>query len=165
MNRDSPLVQAVLKRDLGKCCNCQMPADHAHHIVPLIKNGRDIASNMVSLCADCHGAIHGLSMTNHRELTKAGLAAAKARGVKLGGIRPNTIKENVAAKNAAIARSEALRPVLEPMVARGATLRAMAEALAGAGTTTASGRALSPSSVKLHLERLGLARKPKGDGG
>lgn len=89
--------------------------------------------------------------------TKAGLAAAKARGVKLGGIRPNTITRNDGAKARADAGAERLRPVLAAMQAQGSTLRQMADALAAAGTTTRSGRPLSASGVKNQLQRLGLA--------
>ena len=91
------------------------------------------------------------------ERTREALAAAKARGRKLGGTRPGTIRENAKAKAAAAGRSEALRPVLAPMAAAGMSLRAMAQALYGAGTTTAAGEALSPTQVKRHLGRLGLA--------
>jgi hypothetical protein len=42
------------------------------------------------------------------------------------------------------------------MVAQGASLRAMAGALAAAGTRTASGQPFSPTQVRRHLERLGL---------
>jgi DNA invertase Pin-like site-specific DNA recombinase len=91
------------------------------------------------------------------ERTREALAAAKARGVKLGGSRPGTLKENAASKAAAAGRSEALRPILAAMVAQGASLRAMAGALAAAGTRTAAGQPLSPTQVRRHLERLGLA--------
>lgn len=91
------------------------------------------------------------------ERTREALAAAKARGVKLGGTRPGTLRENAAAKAAAADRSEALRPVLAALAAQGASLRAMAQALAAAGTTTANGQPLSPTQVRRHLERLGLA--------
>jgi DNA invertase Pin-like site-specific DNA recombinase len=91
------------------------------------------------------------------ERTREALAAAKARGRKLGGTRPGTLKENARAKAAAAGRSEALRAVLAPMAAAGMSLRQMAEALYGAGTTTANGEALSPSQVKRHLQRLSLA--------
>jgi DNA invertase Pin-like site-specific DNA recombinase len=90
------------------------------------------------------------------ERTRDALAAAKARGVKLGGLRPGTITRNDAARLQATAGSERLRRLLAPMHAEGASLRAMAEALAGLGITTASGRPLSPSGVKNHLGRLGL---------
>jgi len=90
--------------------------------------------------------------------TKAGLAAAKARGVKLGGKRPGTITENAAAKARACDEAEKLRAVLAPMAAAGLSLRAMGAALAGAGTVTRSGAALGPSQVARILQRLGLAR-------
>ena len=153
----SALRRAALDRDASTCCNCGAPADHAHHVIPLARGGRDVLSNLVSLCAPCHGAVHGLDLAHHRELTRAGLAAAKARGVKLGGIRPNTITENKAAKDKAIANAEQLRPVLAPMAAAGCSLRRMSEALAAAGKTTRNGKPLSPSTVKLQLQRLGLA--------
>ena len=90
------------------------------------------------------------------ERTREALAAAKAKGRKLGGTRPGTLRENAKAKAAATDRSEALRPILTPLAAAGMSLRAMAEALDAAGTRTAKGEALSPSQVKRHLERLGL---------
>ena len=67
--------------------------------------------------------------------------------MKLGGIRPNTIKENAAAKARAQQDAEKLRGVLEPMVTAGKPLRAIAEALAGAGKTTKTGQPLSPTQV------------------
>jgi len=90
------------------------------------------------------------------ERTREALAAAKARGVKLGGLRPNTITRNDAARDRAQAGTERLRPVLTAMAAQGASLRQMSAALAAAGTTTKAGNAWSPSTVKLALERLGL---------
>lgn len=90
------------------------------------------------------------------ERTREALAAARARGVKLGGLRAGTITRNDGARDRATAESERLRPVLEPMAARGQSLRAMAAALAGLGITTRSGQPLSPSGVKNHLQRLGL---------
>jgi DNA invertase Pin-like site-specific DNA recombinase len=91
------------------------------------------------------------------ERTKEALAAAKARGVKLGGTRPGTIKTNEAAKRRASNRAEPIRPILQAMVKNGATLREMAAALAGAGLTTSNGQKLSPTQVKRLLTRLGLS--------
>ena len=90
------------------------------------------------------------------ERTREALAAAKARGVKLGGLRANTLTRNDAAREKAQAGAERLRPVLTALAAQGASLRQMADALAAAGTTTKAGKPLSPSSVKLQLQRLGL---------
>lgn len=94
------------------------------------------------------------------ERTREALAAAKARGVKLGGIRPNTITRNDAARDRATAAAERLRPLLSAMHAQGASLRAMADALAAAGTCTRNGKPLSASTVKLQLQRLGLCEGP-----
>jgi len=95
------------------------------------------------------------------ERTKEALAAAKQRGVKLGGVRPGTNKTNEAAKAKATDEAEQLRPILEAMVAKGATLREMAAALAGAGRTTRSGQTLSATQVKRLLERLEMKKPPE----
>ena len=147
----------ALDRDAHTCQNCGATAEHVHHIVPLIRGGKDVMGNLVSLCAVCHGAIHGIDWNNHRELTKAGLAAAKARGVKLGGLRPGSLKENAAAKAAAAARSEDLRPILAPLHSSGASLRTMADAMEAAGITTRKGTRVGASAVRNHLQRLGLS--------
>jgi DNA invertase Pin-like site-specific DNA recombinase len=90
------------------------------------------------------------------ERTREALAAAKARGVQLGGLRANTRTRNDEARDRAQANTERLRPVLAAMAAQGASLREMSAALAAAGTTTKTGNPWSPSTVKLALERLGL---------
>jgi DNA invertase Pin-like site-specific DNA recombinase len=91
------------------------------------------------------------------ERTREALTAAKARGVKLGGLRAGTRTRNDEARQRAQQGTEKLRPVLAALAAQGATLREMAQALAAAGTTTRNGQPLSPSGVKNHLQRLGLA--------
>jgi DNA invertase Pin-like site-specific DNA recombinase len=91
------------------------------------------------------------------ERTRDALAAAKARGVKLGGLRPGTLTRNDAAKDRATAEAEALRPVLTGMVASGLSLRKIGEALAAAGTKTRNGKPFSASGVKNLLQRLELA--------
>lgn len=90
------------------------------------------------------------------ERTKEALAAAKARGVQLGGIRPGTIKSNEAAKQRATDSAERVRVLLEAMAAKGLTLREMAIGLAGAGFLTRNGQQLSPTQVKRMLVRLGI---------
>ena len=86
--------------------------------------------------------------------TKAGLARAKERGVQLGGARGGQLKAAAARKERARLEAEALRPVLEPLVASGASLRKIAAALAAAGTKTSAGQELGPTQVKRLLARL-----------
>jgi DNA invertase Pin-like site-specific DNA recombinase len=81
--------------------------------------------------------------------TKAGLAAAKARGVRLGS-------DTIAAQNAAAAamRDAELRPVLESM--QGLSSRAIAERLTERGIEPPRGGAWSQKTVLRMIERLGL---------
>ena len=90
------------------------------------------------------------------ERTKEALAAAKARGVQLGGVRPGTIKSNEAAKQRATDSAERVRPILEAMVIKGSTLREMASGLAGAGFLTRNCQPLSPTQIKRMITRLGI---------
>lgn len=57
---------------------------------------------------------------------------------------------------AALARAEALRPILEPLAAQGAGVRLMAQALAREGVVGPSGLPLHPKNVRDHLARLGI---------
>lgn len=89
--------------------------------------------------------------------TKAALASAKARGVKLGGIRPNTITRNEAAVEAANAAAEQVRNIIVPMRNANMSLRSIADALNAAKIATQRGGAWGPSQVKYTLDRLAKA--------
>jgi hypothetical protein len=59
----------VYKRDNHTCQNCGRTGSidgdvdlHAHHIVPKSKDGRHKLDNLVTLCSECHKAVHGSSM-------------------------------------------------------------------------------------------------------
>jgi DNA invertase Pin-like site-specific DNA recombinase len=91
------------------------------------------------------------------ERTREALAAAKARGVKLGGLRANTRTRNDEARDRANGEAEKLRGVLAPMVAAGMSLRQMGAALAGAGKRNRKGEPLAAIQVSRILSRLALA--------
>jgi len=91
------------------------------------------------------------------ERTSEAMAAAKARGVKLGGLRANTLMRNDAARDRANGEAEKLRGVLAPMVAAGMSLRQMSAALAGAGKRNGKGEPLAAVQVSRILSRLALA--------
>ena len=89
--------------------------------------------------------------------TKAGLARAKERGVKLGGKRDGNEAANQARRDQAVAAAEQLRGILEPMAENGKMLREMAAALMAAGVKTSTGKSdWAPSQVSRVLKRLEL---------
>lgn len=69
----------------GGCANCKAVAQHLHHIVPLSLGGTNNHTNIVALCGECHGKVHGISgMKLHSQSTKKGIAVAKANGKRIG---------------------------------------------------------------------------------
>lgn len=58
------LRTAVLTRDGLRCQGCGIrarPVLATHHIVPVALGGRDVATNLTTLCANCHRSVHWLS--------------------------------------------------------------------------------------------------------
>ena len=49
------------------CANCMGESEHLHHIVPLIKGGTNNRSNIIQLCAKCHGEIHDVDFDKMKE--------------------------------------------------------------------------------------------------
>lgn len=91
--------------------------------------------------------------------TKAGLAAAKARGVELGGLRPNQDRGREARQKRADAEAEKLRGFLSAFTTSTATLAQIADALMAAGVKTPAGKsAWQPTQVARTMKRLGLER-------
>ncbi|MEH6466714.1 MAG: recombinase family protein [Porticoccus sp.] len=88
--------------------------------------------------------------------TKQALAAAKERGVKLGGLRDKTGERNKAKKAQATERAESIRTLIEPMVKSGYSLRKIALSLNSANQTTASGAEYKAVTVSRIIKRLGL---------
>lgn len=86
--------------------------------------------------------------------TKSALSAAKARGVKLGGLRDKTQQRNIVLKRNAQDRAERLRSIVEPMVAEGLPLRAISDALNVASVPTARGGVWSAMQVSRVISRL-----------
>lgn len=86
--------------------------------------------------------------------TKAALAEAKARGVKLGGLRDATGARNEALKANAKARAQKVAGIIVPLREGGATLRDIAETLNRSGVKTPRGAQWQASQVKRTLERL-----------
>lgn len=86
--------------------------------------------------------------------TKAALQEAKARGVKLGGLRDTTMKRNEAVKAQAQERAQDLAGIVKPMHQAGRSLREIAGALNAAGVKTARGGQWHATGVARVVERL-----------
>lgn len=86
--------------------------------------------------------------------TKAALAVAKARGVKLGGLRDATMKRNKAAIATADAAAQRVASIITPMRSSGSTLQQIADALNIAKVPTPRNREWQAMSVRNALARL-----------
>jgi 5-methylcytosine-specific restriction endonuclease McrA len=54
------LRNEVLERDGWRCQDCgAMTNLQVHHIRPRSRLGGDVAQNLITLCASCHGKRHG----------------------------------------------------------------------------------------------------------
>lgn len=140
---------------LQKVCSCCGAGDdiQLHHLYPKSQGCPD--SLMVPLCFKCHRAAHGLTASiNHSELTRQGLASAKARGVKLGGLRDTTMKRNEAVRVNAEERAKKIENVIAPLRRSGATLTQIAQALNAAAVPTARGGSWWPAQVQRALQRI-----------
>ena len=85
--------------------------------------------------------------------TKAALREAKARGVKLGGMRDATMKRNEVVQQMAVENAERLRGIIEPLIGT-TSLRGIADVLNAADIKTARGGAWQAVQVKRVIERL-----------
>lgn len=86
--------------------------------------------------------------------TKAALAAAKARGVKLGGARPHLPEHNQRRRERADRHAQSVASLVVTLRDRGATLQEVADALNGSGLTTPRGSLWRPEQVRRVLQRV-----------
>jgi DNA invertase Pin-like site-specific DNA recombinase len=139
-------------------------ARNVHFISSLMESGVDFVAcdfpqaNRLTVHILAAVAEHEAGMISAR--TRAALAAAKARGVKLGGQRGSKARMvKMAAKGArasaavrqrtAVRRRDDLLPVIEELRAKGVTsLQGLAEGLNKAGLTSARGGSWSASQVR-----------------
>lgn len=87
--------------------------------------------------------------------TKAALAEAKVRGVKLGGLRENTARRNAALAEQADSHAEKVWPTVKAYREAGRTLQETAEQLNLLGIPTARGGQWYASTVRNVIQRAG----------
>jgi hypothetical protein len=153
--------------DATTCAACGASGElHEHHLVPRAYDGTALPT--VMLCLPCHGIVHQRAFSvNHSELTRRGLAAAKARGVKLGnpqlkaGNRASAIAAGRAHARRARSKARDVLPFLDAARKAGCTtLGQIAAALEARGVKTPSGRpnwsAEQVRRISLHAKAAGL---------
>jgi DNA invertase Pin-like site-specific DNA recombinase len=96
-------------------------------------------------------AEHEREMIGQR--TRAALAAAKARGTRLGNPRPDLAKARAAASTASVQFRAEVLPTIQPLQAEGLSLRGTAAALNAKGISSARGRAWHAASVRRVIEK------------
>lgn len=148
------LIQAMKHADLvgGKLLVGKLDrlSRDLHFITSLQKSRVDFVVSDMPHCDSFTINIYGALAQREREMisarTKAGLAAAKARGVKLGtnNLNMELVKE-ASAKAAQVRQQNAddfaarVRPTIEAHIASGKSLRAVAAELEAIGVKTARG--------------------------
>lgn len=129
-------------------------------IANLMKN-KDIAFRVASMPEASTVTLHIFAALAEEERkmisvrTKAALASAKARGVKLGGLRGDGLeKANIARANAAVTHARKVAKLVLPMRAQGLSLRAIADQLNDMGVQTSQNGKWSASMVSRVLARM-----------
>ena len=88
--------------------------------------------------------------------TKSALKEAKARGVKLGGLRDSTMKRNKVRQANALAQAKSIERIVKPLREQGSPLRAIAETLNSAKIKTPRGNEWNASQVARVIARLAI---------
>ena len=86
--------------------------------------------------------------------TKAALAAAKARGVKLGGARPEAEVRHEAVRKLADANAKRVMPIIVDSRKLGKSFRDIAKVLNDLEVKTAKGGRWHPSTVHNYANRI-----------
>jgi DNA invertase Pin-like site-specific DNA recombinase len=87
------------------------------------------------------------------ERTKAALGAAKARGVKLGGLRPGTMERAQAVKLQADGHAAKAMKIIRPLIEAGSSMSGIARTLDEMGIATARGGRWTAMQVSRIIDR------------
>ncbi len=138
-------------------------ARNVHFVTGLIESGCDFVAadmpNANKVMIQMHAVMSEYERDQISARTKAALAAAKARGVRLGVRGPENLRPNVEARQAAAgAFAERLNGIVQGFCARGLTHRAMAAELNAVGITAPRGGQWTHGQVQRLLNRLATTR-------
>jgi len=138
-------------------------ARNVHFVTGLIESGVDFVAADMPHATKVMIQIHAVMAENERDQisarTKAALAAAKARGVKLGVTGPANLRPNLEARQEAARRfAERMLPVFEGFELRGLSQRQIAAELNALGIKTPRGGTWRLKQVQRVLVRLPQAK-------
>lgn len=139
-----------MRVDFCVFCGARKNIEH-HLVVPLADGGKDEPENTLTACGKHRGLVQCVRATaSQSELTRKGLEAARARGVKLGSGSPE-----VGARVAGDARRALARERDKALLAElaGGTLEEQATWLNTAGYRTAQGKLFSKGTVSRMMQR------------
>ena len=143
----------------AKCWECEQISEyiHNHHPVPRSRGG----TKTIPLCESCHAkAHHRHKNMNTSQLTREGLARARARGVKLGNPKWRECIDDARHTNMVLADKYVLEiyPTIDHIMQTGTvTYQGIADALNARGVKTRSrkrGSIFHPTTVKNILIRI-----------
>ena len=119
----SALSAAAIRRDKA-CVACGIAARAVlagHHVIPVELGGRDVLSNILTLCANCHRSVHWLA-TGDRSLNAhaygLGPTRRPRRQILAFARRIRARRLRVVGKNRTLKRAALLSEALDAVVAR-----------------------------------------------
>ena len=149
---------AIMKHDYCVACTNKENL-HQHHLIPSSQGGSNDETNLITLCGECHAKVHGnRSKWNTSELTKAALAAKKARGEPLGNFTSlATAQVNSAIIRGGLADDFAMKygQHITEMINEGKSMNAIAQRMNGLNVKTVKGGRWTCETVKRVVARLG----------
>ncbi len=135
---------------LDTCVECGSKENIVmHHVIPESRGGKF----MIPVCQLCHDKVHGLKERNISlvQLTKDGMAKAKARGVKFGTPNPEKATKAMvkANKDKKLKFSQMIYPEIQRIKSNGiTTLRGIAAYLNENTVPTRTGRKWYPATIR-----------------
>lgn len=134
-------------------------ARNVHFVTGLIESGCDFLAadmpNANKVMIQMHAVMSEYERDQISARTKAALAAAKARGVRLGVRGAENLRPNIEARQAAAdAFADRLKGIIEGFCARGMTHRAMATELNAVGVAAPRGGQWTHGQVQRLLIRI-----------
>ena len=58
-------IRNVFAKNHPLCQYCGKPTAQIHHLIPIVVGGDNRESNLIPLCAECHGLIHNKHFNKH----------------------------------------------------------------------------------------------------